>query len=125
MTNKKLLTASIIAALFAIPTGILTISGDIGVAAQLNRIQGTNGDDIIFGTAGNDKIATFDGRDTIYPGDGEDQVNAGKGDDHINLLHDGKSDVINCGPGNDDVFNNGEGIEPLDVFHNCEILEGP
>jgi len=127
MTNKKLLTASLIAgmaALFAIPTGIVYAGGcGIDGTNEADKISGTDDADDICGYDGNDKIQAGDGDDTVAPGDGADRTNTGDGDDVIGMEDDNAVDIVNCGDGNDTIvylFTSGFG-DPLDlVRENCE-----
>jgi len=125
MTNKKLLTASLIAgmaALFAIPTGIAYAGGcGIDGTNDPDKISGTDDADWICGYDGDDKIQAGDGGDDIYPGDDSDRVNAGDGDDYIFMTDDGAVDRVNCGDGFDTVeyF---EDVDINDTLRDCEDL---
>ncbi len=104
--------------------GIPTCGGQLptilGTAAG-ERIDGTNGDDIIFagagddtvyGHGGNDIICGFDGDDTIYGGDGDDTV-YGEADD----------DVLRGGYGND-TLEGGYGIDDAKGEWGVDLVRG-
>ena len=104
---------------------------------KADRIDGTNGDDVIIslggndrvdGKKGNDKICTGDGKDKasggpgddmIDPGDDADFVAAGPGDDQI-FAADGSKDIIDCGPQGDNDF--AEVDEKERRIKNCDTI---
>ena len=84
-------------------------------------VYGYGSDDIIYGDKGNDVLMGHEGSDKIFGGDGIDQISGGPGDDVIYQSHDGYTDLIDCGPGNDEV----RAATPLDVdgAQNCEKVK--
>jgi len=100
-----------------------TIKGN----SKSNYLIGTEHDDTIYGYGGNDTINGNGGYDVIYGGDGNDVINVsgpgrskvygGNGSDTIYAANNEK-DTIDCGPGQDRAV-----IDPLDVVHNCEVVE--
>ncbi|HET8720030.1 MAG TPA: hypothetical protein VFM64_03435, partial [Candidatus Nitrosotenuis sp.] len=87
-------------------------------------LQGTNDDDLIIGLGGNDKIHGKKGNDCIIGGDGDDKIWGGQGDDIIstgngnNRINGNQGkDTITAGSGNDwisggqedDTINAGDG----------------
>ncbi len=84
-----------------------------------DRISGRDGDDTILGGAGNDRISGNDGDDTIDAGTGNDRVYAGDGDDTV-IAGDGNDrvygwdgdDTIDGGDGND-YLSGGDGNDTL------------
>ena len=125
MNNRKiaLLAIPVLAALFAIPTGLANASGceNINGTSGNDKISGGDGIQCIFGFAGNDKIQAGDGSDSITPGDGRDRVAAGDGNDVIILENDGDVDRILCGDGNDTVIYL-DSLDPLDILRDCETV---
>lgn len=87
-----------------------TIAGTTGPDA----LRGTPGADGIDGKAGDDSIDAEDGADRISGGPGRDGVRGGAGDDVIDVK-DGEIDLVDCGPGRDEVV-----ADLLDVVANCE-----
>lgn len=61
-------------------------------AASLNRIGGTDGDDVLFGTDGNDLLDGAGGNDSVFGGAGDDLIVGSPG-----------SDIVDGGPGIDRV----------------------
>jgi Ca2+-binding RTX toxin-like protein len=81
-----------------------------------------NGDDTGRGGDGNDVIRGAEGNDTLFGGPGEDRLSGGNGNDIIDTGgRDRRSDEVNCGPGEDEVFlsANDHSSNNLD---NCEIV---
>lgn len=76
------------------------LTGGYGV----DVIDGLGGTDRLVGLAGNDTLRGGDGMDFIYAGYGDDRVEGGAGDDFIDMQHDGGSDVIDAGTGNDSII---------------------
>ncbi len=88
--------------------------------ANLVKIYGGIGDDILIGGEGNDEIYGVEGNDEIYGGKGKDSLYGGKGNDEIyggkgnDELYGGKgNDVIYGGEGND-LITFGSGIDTID-----------
>lgn len=65
----------------------------------MNKIDGTDGDDVIVGTAEADNIQGGAGKDRINGGDGNDIVAGGAGNDYV--YGDGGDDEVYGGDGND------------------------
>jgi Ca2+-binding RTX toxin-like protein len=111
-------------------------------------LRGGEQRDTLFGGSGRDRVAGGPGRDGLYgegPGDvllgqrgddvvsvewppgkgaGKDLIKTGRGDDYVFLVFDGLADVIDCGPGEDNVEWLGSD-DPHDTFTNCETFVGP
>jgi Ca2+-binding RTX toxin-like protein len=68
-------------------------------------IRGSTASETLRGGAGADVICALAGRDRIVAGAWHDVVYGGQGDDVIDriLARDGRSDVVDCGPGRDSV----------------------
>ena len=107
-----------------IPTFGCTVNGKVGPCVGTtgrDRIQGTNGDDVIISGDGRDKVRGGDGDDLICTGDDGDKVLGGMGDDRI----DG-------GPGNDrlygrrddDLVFGGDGADKLRGGGQSDTLSG-
>ena len=77
-----------------------------------DRLSGRDGDDTILGGAGNDRISGGDGDDTIDAGDGNDRVYAGDGDD-----------TVTAGDGNDRVYG-WDGDDTVDGGAGNDYLRG-
>jgi Ca2+-binding RTX toxin-like protein len=114
------------------------MQGDDGV----NVMYGMNGGDSMDGGEGNNILNGGQGSDNIYGGNGVDRVSGGPGSDLITtgwgndiIYHgnrpllgttgasgpDGSKDIIDCGPGIDEVFiNKADG----DEAHDCEKVNG-
>ncbi len=108
---------------------------------KADRIDGTNGDDVIIslggndrvdGKKGNDKICTGDGKDKasggpgndmIDPGDDADNVAAGPGDDQVFARDGNTRDIINCGPKGDNDFAQVDETERR--IKNCDTVDFP
>ena len=78
------------------------------VAAALNKIKGTNGNDDLEGTDFADRIKGLGGADDIEGDDGDDKLYGGEGDDRIEgddgndaIFGDAGRDRIEGGDGND------------------------
>jgi len=77
--------------------------------------SGGAGDDLLLGGAGNDSASGGRGDDELFDNHGHDHLWGGRGDDHFST-HDGNTDHIHCGPGNDIVY-----ADPHDVVApDCE-----
>jgi len=101
-------------------------------------MRGGNGHNHMIGAAGNDRMSGGDDEDTIDGGDGNDMIQGlsgydylkgGKGNDLIyqfspffrgGLNPDGSKDFIDCGPGQDEVWIQGQ--MDGDTAVNCEIV---
>lgn len=79
---------------------------------NIDVIHGNAGDDKLYGYNGNDKIYGDAGNDKLYGGNGDDLLNGGAGNDQ---LTGGKGkDKLYTGAGNDIVyFNSGDGADTL------------
>ena len=84
------------------------------------------GHDTIYGNDGNDTIVGMDGIDFMYGGEGADKIYHAHRNTHPGLSSDtpptdpdGKRDIIDCGPGNDEVWIN---TVDRDVALNCETV---
>ena len=87
-------------------------------------MKGGLGDDFIEGDSGNDKIDGGDGDDVIQGGFGADTIKGGEGNDKIYhrdsraTSPDNSIDIIDCGPGQDEVWINTQ--SDVDSAINCE-----
>src|SRR5829696_409927 len=83
---------------------------------QGERIEGTNGDDLLDGRSGEDTLIGKGGRDVLIGGGGDDRLRGDGGRDSFNMrggeliaapgrdriyARDGHPDEINCGAGRD------------------------
>ena len=109
-------------------------------------VDGYHGHDTIYGGSGHDGSAegtTFktatnlegaEGSDKVYGGEGEDWIDAAahddtagsvdrsygeEGNDHIYTI-DGNEDIINCGPGTDDLVRRDARIDTIQKDGGCE-----
>ena len=86
---------------------------------------GTNGRDVLIGTAGPDVMSGRGGDDVVYGGPGNDRITGGAGhdrlfggaDDDRIFANDGDRDLVDCGPGRDQVDADG-----LDILSSCELV---
>ena len=81
--------------------------------------ENVDGDDWIKAGPGDDTVRAGGGDDRIGGGTGEDTIDAGTGDDKI-YVRDFEPDVIDCGPGYDQVI-----ADRSDVLSNCEWISVP
>ena len=85
-------------------------------SAHADTIHGYGGTDAIYGKGGNDHLYSGPGQDLIQGGIGSDVLRGGRGNDEL-YAHDGRYDVVRCGPGSDDFAYIDWG---LDDVHGCE-----
>lgn len=112
---------------FTLPGSIETLKYGDGTSLNLltysHTLNGTAGNDTLYGTsygAGGDKINGLDGNDVIYAGAGNDTVTGGNGNDYIygedgddTLSGNAGDDTIYSGNGNDTIiYDSG-----VDVFY--------
>jgi Ca2+-binding RTX toxin-like protein len=79
-------------------------------AAGMDNLHGSAGADTIHGYGGADTIYGFGGPDHLYGGRGQDLIQGGLGSDVLRggrgndklYAHDGRYDIVDCGPGSDD-----------------------
>jgi Ca2+-binding RTX toxin-like protein len=100
----------------------LTGDGNAATAPGNDQLLGGGGSDDLVGGAGSDRLYGEGGNDHVSAdflfSDGTDAVEGGQGDDTVNAV-EGHRDVIDCGPGRDQVqFDAG-----LDSVKRCEIKE--
>ena len=81
--------------------GELATPGHLGTN-KADKIDGTNGDDVIISLGGNDRVDGKKGNDKICTGDGKDKASGGPGDDMIDPGDD--ADIVAAGPGADQIF---------------------
>ena len=81
--------------------GLPATPGHLGTN-RADRIDGTNGDDVIISLGGNDRVDGKKGNDKICTGEGKDKASGGPGDDMINPGPD--ADFVAAGPGDDMIF---------------------
>jgi Ca2+-binding RTX toxin-like protein len=104
-----------------------------------DKIEGTDGNDILFGTSDDDTINSGDGNDEAFGESGDDKIKTGKGDD--NNFGEAGDDKLSAGQGNDflqgkigaDKYKCGSGHDSVAGFDetegdkatgNCEVF-GP
>ena len=81
-------------------------------------IRGGEGDDLLRGRRGNDVVEGGEGNDVIWVGRGADREFGGPGDDTMHALaNDNRVDFIDCGEGNDTLYEN---THEHDQWVNCE-----
>lgn len=88
-------------------------------------IRGGEGDDLLRGRQGNDVEEGGEGNDVVWVGRGTDREFGGPGDDTMHALaNDNRVDFIDCGDGNDTLYEN---AREHDRWVNCEnvIRETP
>jgi Ca2+-binding RTX toxin-like protein len=83
-----------------------TIEGTTGMdnlhgSAYADTIHGYGGTDAVSGKSGNDFLSGGGGQDVIRGGLGSDVLRGGRGNDEL-YAHDGRYDIVDCGPGSDD-----------------------
>lgn len=96
------------------------LRGSIGV----NIIEGNGGDDIIDGRHSDDRLLGGAGADTIDGDQGGDEIVGGPGADRLDggrdadliEARDGAADTIDCGSGDDRVFD-----DKIDLLSSCEV----
>ena len=89
-----------------VPAAPVNLTGDSGFNSLVGGygddiIDGLGGSDIIDGLAGNDVLRGGDGDDHISAGFGNDIVEGGAGNDFVEFQHDGGSDSVDTGIGDD------------------------
>ena len=100
-----------------------------------DNMNGGDGNDAMYGESpmalvgGNDIMNGGDGNDAMYGNLGADTIKGGGGDDKIyhsnsnDTTPDGSKDIIDCGPGQDEVWANVQ--DDGDGITNCEIPHLP
>lgn len=91
------------------------------VSSSFNKIQGTDGDDVLEGTDGDDLIFGMAGNDIIYGGDGDDCIFGGSGDDII--YSNNGSDIIRGNKG-DDIIKGQQGNDSLYGDEGFNVVDG-
>lgn len=101
-----------------------------------DSLDGGRGRDEVIGGPGRDYVADFFGGDRLDSGAGDDRatvasrssrlyppthLDLGPGDDELLLDHDGRRDVVDCGPG-DDLVEFLEVLDPQDRLVSCETV---
>ncbi len=87
---------------------------------RADTIIGAGGNDSLFGKGGADKLVGGSGDDRLRGDGGRDKLIGGPGDDLL-LAKDGAADVVDCGPGSEDVAV----VDDMDtVSSNCEQATG-
>ena len=89
-----------------VPAAPINLTGDGGINNLVggygnDTIDGLGGNDTIEGLAGNDVLRGGDGDDYISAGFGNDIVEGGAGNDFVEFQHDGGSDSVDTGTGDD------------------------
>ena len=143
MRKTVLLVAVMVLAMVAV-SGVALADNIEGNGAN-NRLVGTNGKDTISGGGGDDGIFGRGGADRLFGDSGNDDVHGGKGDDRLqvglgqddlfggagndfaNAIDGQTNDVVDCGPGDNDmagvdvdIFSQGEGADIL--LPTCELV---
>ncbi|MCX7155038.1 MAG: hypothetical protein NTW45_01170, partial [Rhodocyclales bacterium] len=80
-----------------------TVWGSAVLAATLNGILGTSGNDNLTGTAGNDYLAGWAGADNIYAGAGDDVLDGGIGNDYLAGYAGNDTFIVGRGLGSDQI----------------------
>ncbi|NJS13118.1 MAG: hypothetical protein HC789_23475, partial [Microcoleus sp. CSU_2_2] len=107
-----------------LPAGIATpvVTGDADLGSNSgNRIDGTNGDDLLTGTSSNDVLMGMRGNDFLDGAIGNDTIFGGKGSD--TLLGNSGGDVLYAGRGADNL-NGGDGNDSLYGGKGDDLLNG-
>ena len=94
------------------------------------RIEGEDGDDLLWASAGNDALLGGAGRDELYGGAGADHLAGGAGDDSLDGAYG--ADVLQGGDGNDTlldssggaVLDGGSGNDALTGSAGAELFAG-
>jgi hypothetical protein len=81
-----------------------------------DRIYGASGDDLLEGGRGNDLLRGEGGKDSIFGQLGRDTMFGGDGDDFIDAVDRVPNEIVDCGPGINDMASADAG----DVVVNCE-----
>jgi hypothetical protein len=79
-----------------------------------DALRGGDGADDLLGGPGADEAWGGDGEDELFDDAGHDRLHGGAGNDRFSA-HDGNADLIDCGPGIDQVV-----ADPLDRTIDCE-----
>jgi Ca2+-binding RTX toxin-like protein len=83
-----------------------------------DSLSGDDGRDFGFGGAGDDSLDGGNGPDLLYAGFGTDTLEGGAGNDQLYAsADDGKVDVVDCGPGDDDRASIRTGDMAIDCEH--------
>jgi Ca2+-binding RTX toxin-like protein len=116
----------------AVGMGLLVVFGGVAVAktftCKANKTcVGTDNADEITGTNKADTIKAKGGNDSIDARGGKDKVEGGEGNDTIDIA-DGKADLVDCGPGDDDTVVFDSGVDRAapgtpEATGNCENFE--
>ncbi len=75
-----------------------------------DKIDGSDGNNVLYGYAGNDLISGYQGDDKLYGGDGNDSLDGGLGND---TLIGGAGDDILHGNNGDDYMDGGDGVDAV------------
>jgi Ca2+-binding RTX toxin-like protein len=83
-----------------------TIEGTAGLdnlygSAHADTIHGYGAADSLYGRGGADHLYGGRGQDVMQGGLGSDVLRGGRGNDEL-YAHDGRYDIVRCGPGSDD-----------------------
>ena len=70
-------------------------------------MDGRGGDDVLYGGPGNDRITGGEGHDRLFGALGDDRI----------FADDGVRDLVDCGPGRDQVDADG-----IDILKGCELV---
>jgi len=102
-----------------------------------DSLDGSEGSDVVRGGADDDFLADYDNGDLLLAGPGNDRavvasndpgqegltrLRLGSGDDEVLVHDDGRTDVIDCGPG-DDVAEWLDTLDPHDRYVGCETVQ--
>lgn len=91
------------------------------MAAAINTVRGTEGDDALTGSEGVDRMFGDGGNDWIEGGAGDDSVDGGSGNDYI-AAGDGNDSVF--GGSGDDAIDGGSGNDTLDAGSGNDAVRG-
>ena len=95
-------------------------------SAQIDRVDGQLGDDLISTWYGNDELSGSEGEDALWGGAGSDTIYGGTGTDYL-YGGFGNNDVLNGGPGTDYYYysrTDGQGDQIYDDFRGTPVLPG-
>jgi Ca2+-binding RTX toxin-like protein len=86
-----------------------------------DRLNGSQGNDLIFGGDGHDKINGLSGNDCIYGENGNDKINGNNGMDEI---HGGNGNDLIIGNNDDDKLFGDDGKDKIQVNNGDDFIDG-
>ena len=89
-------------------------------------LGGGAGNDLLRGQKNDDTLTGADGDDHMWPGSGQDAQYGGEGNDRLHALaDDNQPDLLDCGPGDQDVAVINRRERRFDRAVNCERVRYP